>query len=55
MASIERIFLNKSSANIFPATVVRVIGLLSKVTSNIDFTNSSSLVRNTEDSSSDNK
>ncbi|KAE9540934.1 hypothetical protein AGLY_004179, partial [Aphis glycines] len=31
MASIERIFLDKSSAKIFPATVVRVIGLLSKV------------------------
>jgi len=55
MASIETIFLDKSSANIFPATVVRVIGLLSKVMSDIDCTNSSCLVRITEVTSSDNE
>jgi len=39
MAAEERIFLDKSSAKIFPTTVVRLIGL-SKVISDIDFTNS---------------
>lgn len=54
MASIERIFLDKSSAKIVPAMVVRVIGQ-SNVISNIDFTNSLCLVRITEDLSSDNE
>jgi len=55
MASIERILFDKSSAKMFPATVVRVIELLSKVISDIDFTNSSCFVRITEVSSSDNE
>jgi len=54
MASIERIFLDKSSAKIVPATVVRVVGQ-SNIISVIDFTNSLCLVRITEDSSSDNE
>jgi len=52
MASIERVFLDKSSAKIVPAIFVRVIGQ-SNVISDIDFTNSLCLVRITEDSSSD--
>jgi len=55
MASKERIFLDKSSAKILPATVVRVIGLLSNVISDIDFTNTSCLVQIIEVSSSDNE
>jgi len=54
MATIERIFLDKSSAKIVPATVVRVVGQ-SNIISVIDFTNSLCLVRITEDSSSDNE
>jgi len=55
MASIERIFLNKSSAKIFPATVDWVIEMFFKVINDIDLTNSSCLVRITEILSFDNE
>jgi len=55
MASKERIFLDKSSAKMFPATNVRVIRLLSKVIIDIDVTNSSCLVQIIEVLSSDNE
>lgn len=54
MAAIEITFLDKSSAKIFPA-IVRIVGLLSKVTSDIDVTNFSCFVRIIEDSFSDSK
>lgn len=54
IAAFEITFLLKSSAKIFPASV-RLFGLLSNVISDIDFTNSSCLVRIADFSSSTNE